>query len=73
MAGGFVDEKDPNYNFKGWRLYLNSYTLRGRFNWVVLTYGTIFSAVLIRKMFKKKDSSSPSHADLGSHEKKAIK
>lgn len=32
MAGGFVDEKDPNYNFRGWRFYLNSYTLRGRFN-----------------------------------------
>lgn len=64
MAGGFVDEKDPNYNFKGWRLYLNSYTLRGRFNWVVLTYGTIFSAVLLRKMFKKKDVSlsASSHA-----------
>jgi len=55
MAGGFIDEKDPNYNFKGWRLYLNSYTLRGRFNWVVLTYGTIFSAVLLRKMLKKKE------------------
>jgi len=55
MAGGFVDEKDPNYNFKGWRLYLNSYTLRGRFNWVVLTYGALFSAVLLRKMLKKKD------------------
>jgi len=32
MAGGFIDEKDPNYNFRGWRFYLNSYTLRGRFN-----------------------------------------
>jgi len=28
----FVDENDPNYNFKGWRFYFNSYTLRGRFN-----------------------------------------
>jgi len=55
MAGGFVDEKDPNYNFRGWRFYLNSYTLRGRFNWVVLTYGTIFSAILLRKMLKKKE------------------
>ena len=32
MAGGFVSENDPNYNFKGFRKYLNSYTLRGRFN-----------------------------------------
>ena len=28
----FVDENDPNYNFKGWRFYFNSYTARGRFN-----------------------------------------
>jgi len=28
----FYDENDPNYNFKGWRFYFNSYTLRGRFN-----------------------------------------
>jgi len=54
MGGHFIDEKDPNYNFKGWRLYLNSYTLRGRFNWVVLTYGTIFSVVMFRKLFKGK-------------------
>lgn len=32
----FVDESDPNYNFKGWRLYFNSYTLRGRFNVSIL-------------------------------------
>ena len=32
MSGGFIDEKDPNYNFKGWRLYFNSYTKRGRLN-----------------------------------------
>jgi hypothetical protein len=50
----FVDENDPNYNFKGWRFYLNSYTLRGRFNWVVLTWGTVAGLILFNKMRGKK-------------------
>ena len=32
MSGDFVSESDPNYNFKGYRKYLNSYTKRGRLN-----------------------------------------
>ena len=32
MSGDFVSEADPNYNFKGWNKYFNSYTARGRFN-----------------------------------------
>lgn len=54
MAGDFVSETDPNFKFTGWRFYLNSYTLRGRFNWVCLTYGTIFSLVMLKKMFSGK-------------------
>ncbi|KAK2177376.1 hypothetical protein NP493_601g02040 [Ridgeia piscesae] len=51
MSGDFISENDPNYNFKGWRKYLNSYTKRGRLNWVLLTYGSIFSFVILKKMF----------------------
>lgn len=48
----FVDENDPNYNFKGWRFYFNSYTLRGRFNTVVATYGTIIGIFVLYKLRK---------------------
>ena len=51
MSGGFVSETDPNYNFKGWNKYFNSYTKRGRLNWVMATYGTIFGIVFLKKMF----------------------
>ena len=29
---GFVDEDDKSMNFKGWRRYFNTHTMRGRAN-----------------------------------------
>ena len=54
MAGDYIAENDPNYNFKGFNKHFNSYTFRGRRNWVLLTYGTIFTFVAYKKLFGKK-------------------
>ncbi|CAG5134880.1 unnamed protein product [Candidula unifasciata] len=52
MAGDFVPESE--LNLKGWQKYFNSYTLRGRFNIVAATYGSLFASVILYKIFKRK-------------------
>jgi len=43
MGGQFWRENDPEIaeHVKGWKRHLNSYTIRGRRNWVLLTYAMI--------------------------------
>ncbi|XP_059163496.1 ATP synthase membrane subunit K, mitochondrial-like isoform X2 [Physella acuta] len=52
MAGDFVPESE--LNLKGWQKHFNSYTLRGRFNWVAATYGSLFGGFILYKLLKKK-------------------
>jgi up-regulated protein 5 len=59
MSGDFVPEAE--LNLKGWQKYFNSYTLRGRFNCVVATYGTIFGTVLLYKLLKRKPKAVAGH------------
>ncbi|XP_074643520.1 ATP synthase F(0) complex subunit k, mitochondrial-like [Tubulanus polymorphus] len=51
MAG--IDESQ--YKYTGLKYYFNSYTKRGRLNFVLATYGTICAALLYKKMKGKKE------------------
>ncbi|XP_076470386.1 ATP synthase F(0) complex subunit k, mitochondrial-like [Babylonia areolata] len=57
MAGDFVPESE--LKLTGIQKYYNSFTKRGRFNWVVTTYGTLFMAYLLfGRGGKKKDAAA---------------
>jgi len=45
MAGDFIPESE--LKLTGIQKYYNSFTKRGRFNWVVTTYGTLAVAYLL--------------------------
>ncbi|XP_036598823.1 ATP synthase membrane subunit DAPIT, mitochondrial-like [Trichosurus vulpecula] len=51
MAG---PESDSQYHFTGLKKYLNSYTLNGRKNYVLATYGGIALFILYFKTRSKK-------------------
>ncbi|RUS70678.1 hypothetical protein EGW08_021554 [Elysia chlorotica] len=50
MAGDFMSEAEAKE--KGLNRSFNSYTLRGRFNWVAVTYGSIFGLIALYKIKK---------------------
>ncbi|XP_036121395.1 ATP synthase membrane subunit DAPIT, mitochondrial [Molossus molossus] len=52
MAGA---ETDAQFQFTGIRKYFNSYTLTGRMNCVLATYGSIALLVLYFKLRSKKN------------------
>ncbi|KAM7072858.1 ATP synthase F(0) complex subunit k, mitochondrial [Molossus nigricans] len=52
MAGA---EADAQFQFTGIRKYFNSYTLTGRMNCVLATYGSIALLVLYFKLRSKKN------------------
>ncbi|KAK3797753.1 hypothetical protein RRG08_020146 [Elysia crispata] len=58
MAGDFMSEAEGKE--RGLNRYFNSYTLRGRFNWVVLTYSTLFGLIAYYKLRKKPKKSTVS-------------
>ncbi|KAL5021966.1 hypothetical protein ScPMuIL_001121 [Solemya velum] len=47
MSGDFVEESQMK--FTGINRYFNSYTMRGRFNWVIATYSSLFVGYLVMK------------------------
>ncbi|XP_053443592.1 ATP synthase membrane subunit K, mitochondrial-like [Nycticebus coucang] len=51
MAG---PETDAQFEFTGIEKYFNSYTLTGRMNCVLVTYGSIASMILYFKLRSKK-------------------
>uniref|UniRef100_A0A0B6Z9X7 Up-regulated during skeletal muscle growth protein 5 n=1 Tax=Arion vulgaris TaxID=1028688 RepID=A0A0B6Z9X7_9EUPU len=59
MASDFVPESE--INLTGFQKYFNSYTRRGRFNWAVATYGTLFGSIILYKLLKKKPKAVAAH------------
>ncbi|XP_028936900.1 ATP synthase membrane subunit DAPIT, mitochondrial [Ornithorhynchus anatinus] len=53
MAGA---EADGQYQFTGFKKYFNSYTLTGRRNYVLATYGSIALLILYFKLKPKKSA-----------------
>ncbi|KAK2162820.1 hypothetical protein LSH36_91g06007 [Paralvinella palmiformis] len=60
MSGDFVSETDPAYRFTGLKFYFNSFTKRGRFNYVAATYGAVIGFFLIKKLGGGKKEASAS-------------
>ncbi|BFY98418.1 hypothetical protein BsWGS_01458 [Bradybaena similaris] len=62
MAGDFVPEEQ--LNLKGFQKYFNSYTLKGRFNIVVATYGTILCMAVLYYLTKPEKRNLPKTKEL---------
>ncbi|CAK6443242.1 unnamed protein product [Pipistrellus nathusii] len=58
MAG---PEADAQFQFTGIKKYFNSYTITGRMNCVIATYGNIALLVMYFKLRSKKNSSCESN------------